>query len=166
MSPGSVSVRPAERADVPEIFGLIRELAEFERLLDTFEVTADRLESHMFGPRPFVSGLVGLVDGSIEGYALYFHNYSTFLGRPGVYLEDLFVRPTARGGGLGRALLAGVAEVCVSVGGPEARLEWAVLDWNRPAIDFYESLGAQPNSTWLTYRLAGEPLARLASSSI
>lgn len=161
----TIAVRPAAPADVPVIVELIRELAEYERLLDTFEVTPERLESHMFGPRPYVAGLVGTRDGSVEGYALYFHSYSTFLGRPGVYLEDLFVRPTARGAGLGKALLAAVAEVCVSVGGPEARLEWAVLDWNRPAIEFYESLGAQPNSAWLTYRLAGEPLARLASQA-
>lgn len=142
---------------------LIRRLAEYERLLDQVVVTAEALRGHLFGESPFAFALIAEQDGVPAGYALYFHTYSTFLGRPGVYLEDLFVAPELRGKGLGRALLARVAEACVSAGG--GRLEWAVLDWNRPSIEFYEKLGARPNSDWLTYRLAGEPLAQLAATA-
>ena len=154
-------VRRAEPADTAVLAGLIRELADYERLTETLQLTEERLRAHLFGDRPYAEALIGEVDGEPACYALYFHTYSTFLGRPGVYLEDLFVRPERRGSGLGKALLARVAQVCLERGGAEARLEWAVLDWNRPAIGFYESLGARPNSEWTVYRLTGDALERL-----
>lgn len=127
-------------------------------------VTAEALREHLFGERPYARALIAEWEGRAAGYALYFHTYSTFLGRPGVYLEDLFVVPELRSHGLGRDLLAALAAICVRAGG--GRLEWAVLDWNRPAIDFYERLGARPNAGWLTYRLDGDALARLAAAAV
>ena len=158
-----MTIRGATAADTATLLQLIRRLAEYERLEDQLAVTAEALERHLFGPEPYAHALIAEHKGRAAGYALYFHTYSTFLGRPGVYLEDLFVVPELRGAGLGRALLAEVAAVCVRLGG--GRLEWAVLDWNRPSIEFYERLGARPNSSWITYRLDGQALGDLAASA-
>lgn len=156
----SISLRPAAREDVPVVARLIRDLAEYERL--THECFADEtaLEGHLFGPRPYAEVLIAEVDGEPAGFALFFHNYSTFLTRPGIYLEDLFVVPAWRGLGLGRRLLAALAALAVERGC--GRLEWSVLKWNSPAIGFYERLGAVPMEEWQVYRLTGEPLLALA----
>jgi GNAT superfamily N-acetyltransferase len=140
---------------------LIRELAEYERLLDEVSLDESLLAEHLFGSRPYVEALLAEDQAGPAGFALFFHNYSTFLGRPGIYLEDLFVRPEHRGRGIGRALLQELARLAVARGC--GRLEWAVLDWNQPAIGFYERLGARPNSDWTTYRLSGEALSALGS---
>lgn len=156
-------IRPGEPADLPAIAALIRGLAEYERLLDAVEFDEATLGRFLFGERPYAETLLAEEEATGEafGLALYFHNFSTFLGRPGLYLEDLFVRPEHRGRGAGRALLARLAAIALER--ECGRLEWAVLDWNQPAIDFYERLGARPNSEWTTYRLAGEALRALAS---
>ena len=152
-------IRSAKPDDVPAILGLIRELAEYERLLD--QVVADEAALHraLFGERRYVEALVSIVDGETVGFALFFHNFSTFLGKPGMYLEDLFVRPAFRGRGLGKALLTQVARIAVER--DCGRMEWSVLDWNEPSIRFYESLGAKPQSDWTIYRLTGDALRDL-----
>lgn len=155
-----ISLRPAAREDVPVVARLIRALAEYERL--SHECFADEaaLEAHLFGPRPYAEVLIADVDGEPAGFALFFHNYSTFLAKPGLYLEDLFVVPGRRGLGLGKRLLAALASLAVERGC--GRLEWSVLKWNTPAIGFYERLGAVPMEEWQVYRLTGEPLLALA----
>ena len=152
-------IRFATPADVSAILGLIRELAEYERLLD--QVIADEPSLHraLFGERRHVEALVAIVGGETVGFALFFHNFSTFLGKSGMYLEDLFVRPAFRGEGLGKALLARVAGIAVER--DCGRMEWSVLDWNEPSIRFYESLGAKPLADWTMYRLTGDALRRL-----
>ena len=159
----TASIREATAADVPAILGLIRELAEYERLLDMVVATEASLQQSLFGPRPFAEALIAEVGGEAVGFALFFHNYSTFLGKPGVYLEDLFVRPAFRGQGLGQMLLTRVAQIAVER--DCGRMEWSVLNWNEPAIRFYESLGARPLSDWTTYRLTGDALRRWRPSS-
>ncbi len=156
-------IRFAAPADVPDILGLIRELAEYERLLD--QVVADEAALHraLFGERPFVEALVSIVSDESVGFALFFHNFSTFLGKPGMYLEDLYVRPAFRGQGLGKALLTEVAWIAVER--DCGRMEWSVLDWNEPSIRFYESLGANPQSDWTTYRLTGDALRSLGDQA-
>ncbi|MBK6853617.1 MAG: GNAT family N-acetyltransferase [Burkholderiales bacterium] len=166
-------IRPAEPRDVPAIVGLITALADYEQLTHLLEVTVDKLEPHLFGDRPAAQCLVaevlvaaeapardvtpaGTSAGTIAGFALYFSNYSTFLAKPGIYLEDLFVLPAYRGTGLGRALLARLAEIAVERGC--GRLEWSVLDWNQPAIDFYQGLGARVMPEWRICRVTGEAL--------
>jgi GNAT superfamily N-acetyltransferase len=158
-----ITLRPAAREDVPVVARLIRALADYERL--SAECFADEaaLEEHLFGPRPYAEVLVALVDGAPAGFALFFHNYSTFLTKPGLYLEDLFVVPERRGLGLGRRLLEALAALAVARGC--GRLEWSVLKWNAPAIGFYERLGAVPMEEWQVYRLTGEPLRALAGVS-
>ena len=153
-------LRPARRQDVPLILTFIRELAEYENL--SHQVVADeaQLAENLFGPRPYAEVLIGEVDAEPAGFALFFHNFSTFLGKPGLYLEDLYVRPAVRGAGLGKALLIELARLAMTRGC--GRLEWAVLDWNEPAIGFYRSLGARPLDDWTTYRLTGEALSALA----
>lgn len=155
-----LQLRPARRQDVPLILGFIRELAEYEKL--SHQVVADeaQLAAHLFGPRPYAEVLIGEVDGEPAGFALFFHNFSTFLGKPGIYLEDLYVRPAVRGSGLGKALLVELARLAVSRGC--GRLEWAVLDWNEPAIGFYQRLGARAQDDWTGYRLSGAALTELA----
>ncbi|MDQ6691187.1 MAG: GNAT family N-acetyltransferase [Candidatus Dormibacteraeota bacterium] len=157
-----MAIRQATEADLETIERLIRELAEYEKL--TGEVVMDRqtLGRHLFGPRPYAEVLIAEEGGEPVGFALFFHNFSTFLGRPGIYLEDLFVVPERRGEGHGRHLLARLAEIAVERGC--GRLEWAVLNWNTPAIGFYERLGARPNSDWTAYRLTGEALSELAGA--
>ena len=153
-------VRPATRDDVPVIAELIRGLARYEKLEHQVVMTEALLAAGLFGERPFAEVILAEEDGQAVGFALFFHNFSTFLGRPGIYLEDLFVLPEKRGLGVGRTLLAHLAALAVERGC--GRLEWAVLDWNRDAIGFYERLGARPNSDWTVYRLTGEALTGLA----
>jgi len=157
---GAVSVRPAVAADVPRIFALIRELAEYERSLDQITATADDLHAALFATQPAVFAHVAVCDGEVVGFALWFLNFSTWLGRHGIYLEDLYVTAAMRGRGVGKALLAELAATCARRG--YGRLEWWVLDWNAPAIGFYASLGATPMSEWTVHRLTGKPLADLA----
>lgn len=156
-------IRPGRPEDLPAIAELIRGLAEYEHLAHAVEFDDATLGRFLFGGRAYAETLLAVEEapGEAFGLALFFHNFSTFLGRPGIYLEDLFVRPEHRGRGAGRALLAALAALAVER--ECGRLEWSVLDWNRPAIDFYERLGARPNSEWTTYRLAGEALLALAS---
>jgi GNAT superfamily N-acetyltransferase len=155
----TVSIRPGERADVPVIAELIRGLARFEKLEHEVKMTEDQLAANLFGERRYAETLIAEDDGAPVGFALFFHNFSTFLAKPGIYLEDLFVVPEHRGSGIGRAMLKELARLAVERGC--GRLEWAVLDWNRDAIGFYERLGARPNSDWTVYRLAGEALSAL-----
>ncbi len=154
---------PAAKSDVPLVLALIKELAEYERLSHEVTATEELLAETLFGERPYAEVLLAFYDNQPVGYALFFHSYSTFLGRPGIYLEDLFVRPPFRGKGFGKALLASLARIASER--KCGRLEWAVLNWNEPAIGFYRSLGAKPMDTWTVYRLTGEPLAALASQS-
>lgn len=155
-----VAIRPAKVDDVSLILAFIRELAEYERLLGTVDATEDCLRRTLFGERPEAEVLIGELQGEPVGFALFFSNYSTFKGRSGVYLEDLFVRPHARGTGVGKALLREVAKIAVARGC--VRLEWAVLDWNVPAIEFYKRIGAQPLDEWTVYRISREGIAKLA----
>lgn len=145
---------------MPLIHEFIRELAQYERLLDQVVATEDDLRTTLFGPRPYAEVLIAESRGRALGFALFFHNYSTFLGRPGLYLEDLFVRADARGQGIGRRLLSAVAAVAVARGC--GRLDWAVLNWNEPAIGFYRRMGAVMQEDWRVFRLTGEALARVA----
>jgi GNAT superfamily N-acetyltransferase len=155
-------IRTATPSDTPIIAGLIRDLAEYERLAEHVEFEEARLRNHLFGPRPFAEVLLAEEDGVVVGFALFFHNYSTFRGQPGIYLEDLFVRPEYRGRGHGKALLQALAKLAVERGC--ARLEWAVLNWNESALGFYRSLGAEPMTDWTVYRLFGDALTSLAKS--
>ena len=156
----STKIREATPADIPVISELIRGLAKFERLEHQVTLTDERLRDGIFGERPYCEVLIAEDDGRAVGFALFFHNFSTFLALPGLYLEDLFVMPEHRRKGIGRALFARLASIAVERGC--GRLEWAVLDWNDSAIAFYEQLGARPNSEWTTYRIAGQALTRLA----
>jgi GNAT superfamily N-acetyltransferase len=157
-------IRRARPSDVPAIYQLIRDLAEYERSLP--EVTGSEADLHrsLFGPQPAVFAHVAEHDGQVAGFALWFLNYSTWLGRHGIYLEDLYVRPELRGLGLGRALLAELAALCVEHG--YGRLEWWVLDWNEPALGFYASLAATGMTDWTVHRLTGAPLRALAASRL
>ena len=159
----AVRIRPAVEADVPLVASLIRELAEYERLAHAVDFDEALLRKHLFGERPYCEVLLAEDAGRVVGFALFFHNYSTFLGRPGIYLEDLFVEPAYRGRGHGKALLVALARLAVERGC--GRLEWAVLDWNEPAIGFYRRLGARPNDDWTIFRLTGEALERLAAEA-
>jgi len=159
------AIRPARPDDVPAILGLVEELAEYEHLRQEAQATADDLTAALFAPSPAVFADVAEVDADggpvVVGFALWFLNFSTWLGRHGIYLEDLYVQPEHRGGGIGRALLTRLAERCVENG--YGRLEWSVLDWNDPAIGFYESLGATPMDEWTVYRLTGDALTALGT---
>ena len=156
-----LSIRPATIDDVPLIRALIAELAEYERLADAAVATDDDLRAQLFGAQPAAEVLIGEVDGEAAGFALFFHNFSTFLGKRGLYLEDLFVRPAFRGSGLGRHLMASLARIAVQR--DCGRFEWSVLDWNAPAIGFYRTLGAVGMDEWTVQRLEGEALHALAS---
>jgi GNAT superfamily N-acetyltransferase len=155
------TIRSATREDLPLIMQLIRDLAEYEKLLDQVRFDEETLAGHLFGPRPMAEVIVGEVDGQPQGFALFFHNFSTFEGRPGIYLEDLYVRPQARGAGLGKALLQRLAALAVERGC--ARLEWSVLDWNAPSIAFYRSLGARMMDDWRIMRVDSAALQQLGS---
>ncbi|HEY0972742.1 MAG TPA: GNAT family N-acetyltransferase [Gemmatimonadales bacterium] len=156
-------IRPATPADVPTVLQFIRDLAEYERRPHEVVATRELVHDSLFGDWPAAEVLLAERDGEAVGFALFFHNYSTFLARRGLYLEDLFVRPEQRGRGVGRALLARLAALALERGC--GRFEWSVLDWNESAIRFYESLGAVPLSEWTTYRVTGDALERLASES-
>jgi GNAT superfamily N-acetyltransferase len=154
------SIRPASPADLPLIAQFIRDLAEYEKLAHEVRFDDVVLGERLFGTRPYAEVLIGEIDGMPQGFALFFHNFSTFEGKPGIYLEDLFVRPEARGSGLGKALLQRLAQLAVER--DCARLEWWVLDWNEPSIGFYKSLGAKPMDEWTVFRVDGDALADLA----
>jgi GNAT superfamily N-acetyltransferase len=163
MSAPPLSIRPVRADEVDLVLEFIRELAEYERL--AHEVTATRadIEAALFGARPYAEAIIGCIDGQPCGFALFFHNFSTFLGRPGLYLEDLYVRPASRGRGLGRRMLAWLARLALQRGC--GRFEWAVLDWNEPALRVYRGLGARAADEWTLQRLTGEALARLAAQA-
>jgi GNAT superfamily N-acetyltransferase len=156
-------IRPATEADVPAIVAMVHELAEYERAPDECHLTEEQLASALFGPAPALFAHIAAVDGEAAGCALWFRNFSTWRGVHGIYLEDLFVRPRFRGHGLGRALLVRLAAECVERG--YARLEWAVLDWNAPAVGFYRALGAVSMDEWTTFRLDGAALTALGSTA-
>ena len=156
------NIRLAGVDDVSEIFVLIKELADYERLLDQVIATEDLLEESLFGENSNVEVLLACDDNQILGFALYFRTFSTFLGRPGIYLEDLFVREFARGRGIGESLLRRIARITLEMGG--GRLEWSVLDWNKTAISFYKKMGALPLDEWTTFRLTGEKLKKMTAS--
>ena len=153
------AVRPARPDDVPAVLGLVRELAAYERALDQVQATEEQLAAALFGEEPRVHAHVVEHDGAVAGFALWFLSFSTWQGRHGIYLEDLYVRPGHRGGGAGAALLAELARICVERG--YRRLDWVMLDWN-PAADFYAAIGASASENWLPYRLTGAALHRLA----
>ncbi len=158
-------IRSAEPADVPEILAMITELAEYERARDEVVATEDQLERALFGPEPAVYALIATEEttGEVVGFALWFLNFSTWLGRHGIYLEDLYVRPSHRGHGYGKALLQALARIAVERG--YGRFEWWVLDWNTPALDFYRSIGAEPMDEWTVQRVSGDALQKLADSA-
>jgi GNAT superfamily N-acetyltransferase len=160
MSSDDPLVRRIQPADVPAVVGLVHELAHYERAADDCLLNETQLRTALFGAQPALFGHVADVDGEIVGCALWFLNFSTWRGVHGIYLEDLYVQPSQRGQGLGRALLAELARECQRKG--YARLEWAVLDWNQPAIGFYEALGARGEDDWRIFRLTDEPLGQLA----
>ena len=155
-----VTIVAATEGDVADIHRLIRALAEYERLTDLMVATEEHTRTALFGAQPVAEVILAKMDDRTVGYALFFRNYSTFLGRPGIYLEDLFVLPASRGQGIGRALLAELARIAVARGC--GRLEWAVLDWNETAIGFYRRMGADVMDDWRICRLTGEALARVA----
>jgi GNAT superfamily N-acetyltransferase len=155
-----VSIRPATESDVPLILAFIRALAEYERLAHACVATEEQVRATLFGAHRYAEVLIAEEEGTAVGFALFFHNYSTFLAQPGIYLEDLFVKPEARGKGVGRALLARLAAIALERNC--GRLEWSVLDWNEPAIRFYESLGAVAMDEWTVYRVTGDALAELS----
>ena len=158
-----LSIRAAVPADLPLIAQFIRDLADYEKLAHEVRFDEAKLAANLFGPRPYAEVVIGELDGAPQGFALFFHNFSTFEGRPGIYLEDLFVRPEARGSGLGKALLAHLAQLCSTR--DCARLEWSVLDWNAPSIGFYQSLGAKLMDEWTVMRVDGDALTKLAAAS-
>jgi GNAT superfamily N-acetyltransferase len=159
-SGNDISIRPASEHDVGVILLFIRDLAKYEHLEHQVVATEDLLRESLFGPRPYAEVVLASLNGVPVGFALFFHNFSTFLGRPGIYLEDLYVRPEARRHGVGRRLLTWLAATAVSRGC--GRLEWAVLDWNEPSIQFYRRLGAVAMDEWTTYRVTGPALDQLA----
>lgn len=156
-------IRTTTESDVPVILQLIRDLATYERAPDAVVATETGLREVLFGPKPAAEVLLALENAEPVGFAVFFHNFSTWLGRPGLYLEDLFVRPEKRGKGYGRALLERLAQIAKERGC--GRMEWAVLDWNDPAIQFYRKLGAQPMDEWTVFRLTEEGIAALAKSN-
>jgi GNAT superfamily N-acetyltransferase len=158
-----LNIRPATPADAPVIASLVRELAEYEKLLPEARATAADFQRELESPNPVIHVLVAEFNGAPVGFALYFFNFSTFVGRPGLYLEDLFVRPAERSRGIGRALLRALARIARERGC--GRMEWAVLDWNEPALRFYRSLGARPMKEWIVHRLTPLEIDRLAAET-
>jgi GNAT superfamily N-acetyltransferase len=155
-----IAIRPAVPADVPLIMAFIHELAVYEKLAHEVTATEADLRSALFGERPVVEGVIASLDGEPVGYALFFPNFSSFLAKPGLYLEDLYVRPSSRGLGVGRQMLEYLARITVERGW--GRFEWAVLDWNEPSIAFYKKMGATPMHDWTVFRVTGEALQKLA----
>ena len=158
----AAAIRPARPDDAETIADLIRELAIYEKLGDRAQATPAQIRGHLFGTRPYAEVWLAEVDGAVAGFALFFHTFSTFRGQPGLYLEDLFVRPEHRGRGIGKAMLAGLARLAVER--DCCKLEWVVLDWNEPAIGFYRALGARPMDDWSVMRVDGEALDALAAT--
>jgi GNAT superfamily N-acetyltransferase len=163
MLTGRLRIDAAAEADVPLVRQLIAELAEYEKLAHEMKATDEALRSAMFGPRPAVEAIIARMDDEPVGFALFFQNFSTFVGKPGLYLEDVFVRPAWRGQGIGHALLQHLAKIAVER--DYGRMEWSVLDWNEPSIAFYRRIGARPMDEWTVYRLTGDTLRRLAKDS-
>jgi GNAT superfamily N-acetyltransferase len=159
-----IRIRPAVPDDVPLIVTFIHELAEYEKLAHEVVTTEADMHAALFGPRPVIEAVIASVDGEPAGYALFFPNFSTFLGKPGLYLEDLYVRPAARGVGAGRRLLEHLARIACDRGW--GRFEWSVLDWNEPSIAFYKKLGASAMDDWTVFRISGENLRRLAGEDV
>ncbi|HEX4267735.1 MAG TPA: GNAT family N-acetyltransferase [Steroidobacteraceae bacterium] len=159
----TITIRAATRDDVSLVLEFIRDLARYERLEHEVAASEAQLAEALFGERPYAEVVFACIGGEPAGFALFFHNFSTFKGRPGIYLEDLFVRPEARGRGIGKRLLAHLARTAIER--RCARLEWSVLDWNEPSIGFYRSLGAVPMDEWTIFRLTGEALALLAGNA-
>ncbi|RJG57747.1 GNAT family N-acetyltransferase [Sphingobium terrigena] len=159
----TLTIRPATPDDLDAIVRFIHALAEYEKLAHAVKADPATLARYLFGPRPMAEVLIAESDGAAIGFALFFHNFSTFEGRPGIYLEDLFVQPEARGIGAGRALLARLAQMALNR--DCARLEWSVLDWNEPAIAVYRAIGAQPMDEWTVQRLDGQALRALAATA-
>jgi GNAT superfamily N-acetyltransferase len=160
MTDAAIHIRKAEEQDVPLILHFIQSLAEYERLRDSCVANEDQLRKTLFTESPAAEVIIASIDGEPMGFALFFHNYSTFLAQRGVYLEDLFVKPEARGRGVGYALLSALARIALDR--DCGRLEWAVLDWNELAIDFYKQIGARPLDDWTVYRMTGDALEKLA----
>ena len=160
--PDSISIRPASPDDVPLVLEFIRELAVYERLEHEMRATTADIALALFGPHPSAEVVFACLDGVPVGYALFFQTFSSFIGKPGIWLEDLFIRPQVRGRGIGRRLLAWLARTTLERGC--ARLDWAVLDWNAPSIAFYQGIGAVAQDDWITMRVSGADLARLAAS--
>jgi len=160
----ALTIRPATKDDTGEILNFIRALAAYEREPDAVQATEEDLLRHGFGHNPYYACLIAEQDGAPAGFALYFFDYSTWLGKPGLYLEDIFVHPEYRGRGIGKALLQRLAGVALEKGC--ARMKWEVLDWNTPAIEFYSSMGAELQREWLNVRLSGEALHRLAAGGV
>jgi GNAT superfamily N-acetyltransferase len=161
---GEIRIEAATERDVAVLHGLIQALADYERLAHEVVATERDLRDALFGPHPYAEAVVASVGGEAVGFALWFHNYSTFVGRPGLYLEDLFVLPAWRGRGVGRALIVHLARIAVER--RCGRMEWSVLDWNEPAIRFYKSLGARPMDEWTVFRVTGDALVRLAQDTV
>ncbi len=160
MSVNDFSIRPLKADEIPLLLQLIRELAEYEKMLDEVETTEESLREALFGAHPCAEALLGYEGDAPVGYAVFFHNFSTFTGRRGLYLEDLYVRPPARGRGYGQMFLQRLAQLALERNC--GRLEWCVLDWNTPAIGFYKKIGAVPMDEWTTFRLSGDALQQLA----
>jgi GNAT superfamily N-acetyltransferase len=163
MKPAHLSVRAVRADEVELVLAFIRELAEYEHLAHEVRATADDIRAALFGARPHAEAVIGCVEGQACGFALFFHNFSTFVGKPGLYLEDLYVRPGARGRGLGSYMLAWLARLALERGC--GRFEWAVLDWNEPALKVYRSLGARAADDWTLHRVTGEALVQLAAKA-
>ena len=160
----ALSIDFATPDDVPLILDLIRELAEYEHEPDAAQATAEQIAAALFGEHPAAEAVIARLDGEPVGWALWFQNFSTWTGKPGLWLEDLLVRPQYRGQGVGKALLVFLARLCVER--DYGRFEWSVLDWNTPAVDFYQAIGAEPMSEWTTQRMTGESLRRLADGDV
>lgn len=156
----AIAITPATPADVPLIVALIRELADYEKLAQEAKATAADIDAALFGERRYAEALIARVDGVDAGFGLFFHNFSTFAGRPGLWVEDVYVRPALRGRGIGKALFAAMARIALERNC--ARMEWSVLDWNAPAVAFYRSIGARAMDEWTIQRLTGDSLERLA----
>jgi len=161
--PTAIDIAPALPADVPLLLALITELADYEKLRHESVATEGAIQQALFGATPRAETVIARYDGEPAGFALFFHNFSTFLGKPGLYLEDLFVRPAFRGRAIGKSLLSYLAALAVAR--DCGRFQWQVLDWNRPARDFYERLGAQADAAWVNYRMTGSALRRLAGAN-
>ena len=159
----NINIRSAIESDAKLILSLIREIAEYEKLLHEVVATESLIKENLFGQNPVAKSLIAELDNQPVGYALYFYNFSTFLGRPGIYLEDLYVKPECRGLGIGKKLLTKLAKIAVEKNC--GRVEWSVLDWNEPAIMFYRAVGAIPMDEWTVQRLTGETLAKFAESN-